>query len=71
MANAMRQSLLDSKDSAKSTQQPMGIRVTVNSSFKNLTKNVLTNASFRTRKLSDESAGVGEMFPILLQGTQG
>lgn len=58
VANAMRQSLLDSKDSAKASQQPMGIRVTVNSSFKNLTKNVLTNASFRTRKLSEESAEV-------------
>ncbi|XP_022656260.1 protein FAM126B-like isoform X2 [Varroa jacobsoni] len=68
VANAMRQSLLDSKDSAKSTQQPMGIRVTVNSSFKNLTKNVLTNASFRTRKLSDESAGERASIVIHTEG---
>ncbi|OQR66465.1 hyccin-like [Tropilaelaps mercedesae] len=62
VANAMRQSLLDSKDCAKATQQPMGIRITVNSSFKNLTKNVLTNASFRTRKLSEESTELRSPF---------
>ena len=50
VANAMKQSLLDSKDK---TGHPMGIRI-VNSSFKNLTKNVLTNASFKTRKLSED-----------------
>lgn len=51
VVNAIKQSHLDSREKQAA---PMGIRMAVNSSFKNLTKNVLTNASFRTKKLSEE-----------------